>query len=290
MLDELERSGAATVIRSETNLGYAGAVNRVLPRCRGRYVGVVNVDVEAEPDWLEPLVEFMDGHPEVGAVSPLIMLADGAAINAAGQELQIAALGFNRGLDQPRESVGECPFAVTGLHGAAFVIRRAVLERAEGMDATGFLYHEDVNLSWLLRMMGEEIYCIPASVLHHDYFLTMDAAKFHLLERNRVAMLQAYLEPRTRLLLAPVILFTEAVLWSYAAMRGAAFLSAKLRSYRWVRHRREEIAVRRRLGERVRTRSDLKVLHGLKWGYPLPQLRTLAGERRGVKSVRNRAS
>jgi len=277
------------VIRSEANLGYAGAVNQVLPRCRGRYVGVANVDVEAEPGWLEPLVEFMDGHPEVGAVSPLIVLADGGAINAAGQELQIAGLGFNRGLDRPRESVGERPFAVTGLHGAAFVIRRSVLERAGGMDPTGFLYHEDVNLSWLLRLMGEDVYCVPTSVVHHDSFLTMDPAKFHLLERNRVAMLAAYLEPRTRLLLTPVILFTEAVLWSYAAMRGAAFLGAKLRSYRWVRRNRDEIAARRRLGERVRTRSDLKVLHGLRWGYPLPQLWTLAGERRGAKSGRSRS-
>ena len=111
---------------------------------------------------------------------------------------------------------------------------------------------------------------------------------FHLLERNRVAMLRAYLTPRTQLLLAPALLFTEAVMWSYAFLRGPAFLRAKLRSYRWVRRHRAQIGQRRRLGERVRIRSDLEVLRGLRWGYPMPQLVTLARER-GNRPRRRRA-
>jgi hypothetical protein len=161
------------------------------------------------------------------------------------------------------------------------------------MDASGFLYHEDVNLSWLLRMMGEALYCVPESVIRHDYDLTMSAGKLYLLERNRLSMLLAYLEPRSRLWLAPMLLLTEVVLWCYSMMRGPTFLRAKLRSYRWVRSRRAEIAARRELGRRLRIRSDREVLSGMRWTFAWPQLLTLAreagpagrGQRRGSRGA-----
>lgn len=54
------------VIRSDRNRGYAGAVNFALPMCRGRYVGVLNMDIVAEACWIGPLVEFLDASAEVG--------------------------------------------------------------------------------------------------------------------------------------------------------------------------------------------------------------------------------
>src|SRR5262249_22686138 len=115
------------VLRSTANRGYAGAVNLALPEARGDHVAVLNMDLPLSPGWLEPLVAFLDGNPESGAACPLILLHnDPAAINAAGQDVHITGLGFNRALGRPRESVGTEPFGVSGLHGAAFVIRRSL--------------------------------------------------------------------------------------------------------------------------------------------------------------------
>jgi hypothetical protein len=98
-IDTLERQyEGLVVVRNAENLGYAGAVNAALPRCRGRYVGVLNMDLEAEPGWLAPLVDFLDEHPETGAVNPLVVLMDGEQLNAAGQDVHVTALGFNRAL------------------------------------------------------------------------------------------------------------------------------------------------------------------------------------------------
>ena len=111
ILQEIERAHPAVrVFRHAQNLGYAGAVNSVLPVCRGRYVGVLNMDVVAEPGWLLPLVAFLDENPETGAVNPLITLLDGQVINAAGQDIHVTGLGFNRALGRPRSSVGRDPF------------------------------------------------------------------------------------------------------------------------------------------------------------------------------------
>jgi GT2 family glycosyltransferase len=275
------------LFRSPTNRGYAGAVNLALPEAHGDHIAVLNMDVTVSPGWLDPLVSFLDANPAAGVACPLILLeSDPGRINAAGQNLNKTGLGFNRWLGKPREIAGDRAFPVTGLHGAAFVIRRALLERLGGWDESGFLYFEDVELSWLLRIAGSEIWCVPESTVIHDYHLTMFPHKLFLLERNRRKMLLADLRGRTRLALSPLLGLSELMMWGYCLLRGPKFLRAKLDSYRWVRSNRHQIGERRAKVDSVRRRSDWEVLRGLRWGYPLDQFLKLGRER--GRSERNR--
>jgi GT2 family glycosyltransferase len=282
-----ERHESVRLLRSPTNRGYAGAVNLALAEARGDYVAVLNMDVVVDPNWLDPLISFFEANPEAAVACPLIVLeSDAGRINAAGQNVHVTGLGFNRWLEQPRERADGRPFRVSGLHGAAFLIRREDLESIGGWDESGFLYHEDVELSWLLRLAGREIYCVPASTVSHDYHLTMFAHKLFLLERNRWSMLLANTRGLTRLALSPLLAVSELMMWGYCLLRGPSFLRAKLDSYRWISGNRERIRERRRFVDSVRRRSDWGVLRGLHWGYPLDQFVTLGRER--GDSERNR--
>jgi len=275
-----EEHESVRLIRSPTNRGYAGAVNVALPEARGEFVAVLNMDVVVSPGWLDGLVSLLDAKPDAGVACPLILLeSDPGKINAAGQNLNKTGLGFNRWLGEPCERAGTEPFEVTGLHGAAFVIRKSLLERLGGWDESGFLYFEDVELSWLLRIAGSEIWCVPTSAVTHDYHLSMFPHKLFLLERNRRKMLLADLRGRTRLAISPLLAVTELVLWGYCLLRGPKFLRAKWRTYRWTRAHRAQIRARREQVDSVRRRSDWQVLRGLRWGYPLDQFLTLGRER-----------
>jgi len=274
------------LIRSSQNLGYAGGVNLALGSASGEYIAVLNMDVVVEPGWLESLIAVLETNKGIGAVTPLLALADGTRINAAGQDVHVSGLGFNRRLGRPLSDAGQTPFSVSGIQGAGFVIRRELLERIGGMDPSGFLYHEDVNLSWLLRLMGFDLCCVPASVVRHDYFLSMYPEKLYLLERNRWTMLLAYLHGSTLLCLTPALILTEAMMWSYCFLRGWAFMRAKVRSYRWVWSHRDEMRRRRRLAESVRQVSDWQVLRRLRWSYAWSQFLVL-GRERGASQRRN---
>jgi hypothetical protein len=275
-----ERHEPVRVLRSQTNRGYAGAVNLALAEARGSYVAVLNMDVVVSPGWLDPLISFLESTPGAGAVCPLIVLeSDPERINAAGQNVHVTALGFNRFLEQPRIRAGSAPFRVSGLHGAAFMVRREDLEAIGGWDESGFLYHEDVELSWLLTLAGKEIHCVPASTVSHDYHLTMFPRKLFLLERNRWSMLLANTRPMTRLALSPLLALSELMMWGYCLLRGPSFLRAKLDSYRWISTHRERIRERRRFVETLRGRSDWGVLRRMHWGYPVDQFVTLGRER-----------
>jgi GT2 family glycosyltransferase len=275
-----EEHESVRLIRSPTNRGYAGAVNVALPEARGEYVAVLNMDVVVRPGWLDGLVSLLDAKPDAGVACPLILLeSDPDKINAAGQNLNKTGLGFNRWLGKPREVAGDEPFEVTGLHGAAFVIRKSLLERLGGWDESGFLYFEDVELSWLLRIAGSEIWCVPTSAVTHDYHLSMFPHKLFLLERNRRKMLLADLRGRTRLAISPLLALSELMMWGYCLLRGPKFLRAKWQSYRWTRANRTLIRARREQVDSVRQHSDWRVLRGLRWGYPLDQFLTLGRER-----------
>jgi len=275
-----EEHDSVRLIRSPTNRGYAGAVNLALREARGEFIAVLNMDVVVSPGWLDPLVALLEAKPDAGVACPLILLeSDPGQINAAGQNLNKTGLGFNRWLGKPREVAGDEAFQVTGLHGAAFVIRKSLLERLGGWDESGFLYFEDVELSWLLRISGNEIWCVPGSTVIHDYHLTMFPHKLFLLERNRRKMLLADLSVWTRLAISPLLALSGLMMWGYCLLRGPKFLRAKWQTYGWTRANRAQIRERREQIDSIRHRSDWQVLRGLRWGYPLDQFMTLGRER-----------
>lgn len=266
-------------IWSGSNLGYAGAVNLALDSASGEYVAVMNMDVIVESEWLEPLIAFLETHPQVAAVNPLILLADSDRVNTEGLDVHITGLGFTRWLGRSLGTLDRSPVRVPGLSGAVFVIPRNLLARIGGLDTTGFLYHEDVNLSWLLQLMGFELFCVRESLVHHDYMLTMYSTKMYLLERNRWVMLIAYLRPFSLIIILPALSLTEILIWSYCILRGPSFVKAKLASYRWVYDRRHEIRERRRMAEGVRVISDWSLLKRLRWKYAWGQFAVIGGER-----------
>ena len=51
-------------------------MNRAVERVQTPYFALLNNDTEVEPDWLEPLVESLERHPEAAAVQSRIMLYD----------------------------------------------------------------------------------------------------------------------------------------------------------------------------------------------------------------------
>jgi GT2 family glycosyltransferase len=267
------------IVRSGTNLGLAGAVNQVLPTVATEYLAVLNPDSTPLEGWLQPLVDSLDSDPGAAAACPLVLMEGSGEVNSAGQHVHVTGLGFNRLLHGRPETVPGEPQPVGGLHGVAFLIRTAMLRDLGGWDSTGFLYHEDVALSWDLLLGGHDILCVPESRVLHDYHLTMYPEKLYLLERNRWALLLSHLRWRRLLLLTPALILTEVMVWGLALVRGRGFIRAKTSAYAWVRdHRREVADWRERVFARP-TYDAARLRRGTRWSYPLLQLGLLGGER-----------
>jgi len=271
--------GRVELVRSEENLGLAAAVNRVLPTVTTPYVAILNPDATPQPDWLEPLVATLDNNTGVAVACPLVLMEQTGEVNSAGQHVHVTGLGFNRLLHADPETVSSSPHEVGGLHGVAFLIRTWILRELGGWDETGFLYHEDVALSWDVLLGGHKIVCDPRSRVLHDYHLTMYPEKLFLLERNRWALLLSHLRYTRLLLISPALLLTEVMVWGLSLLRGPGFLRAKAGAYLWIWQERKAISDwRRRVFERD-SYNPAALNRSTRWSYPLPQLGILGGER-----------
>jgi GT2 family glycosyltransferase len=259
------------VVQTGSNLGFAGGSARGLEVSGADYIAGLNPDAVAEPGWLEALVApLVAGECDL-ATSMVCLAGQPGVVNTCGNEVHLTGLGFCRGLGRPRAEF-ETSSAVAGISGCAFAIGRQTALRIGGFDPGFFMYAEDTDLSLRALVAGLSTRYIAGSVAHHDYVLRLTAAKFELVERNRLLALVKNLRGTTLVLLAPALVFMEALMWGYALAHGPAYLRAKAAGYRWwagnlarVRCRRAEVAS-------LRQRGDREVLSRLTAALPAAQV------------------
>ena len=277
VIDALDRYPEVRVLANSTNQGYARGINAGVRSARGAFVAILNMDVVVEKNWLSPLIEFLRDEPNVGAVTPRIMLYEQPQrINAIGQNIHVTGLGFNRKLGCPSDKADLEPVRVSGLQGGAFALRTETFRLLGGMNEIFFLYHEDVELSLRLTLAGLSIYAIPESVVRHKYSLRMTPEKLNWLERHRWLSILATYRLSTFLGLSPLLLLTETLMAGYCLLRGPSFVNAKARSVHWVLSHRAELKASRQRAQSVRRVSDWSLLRDLRWSYDWDQFLTLA--------------
>lgn len=280
--DLTDHFSSVRVLLSDINSGYAKGINLGLAVARGEYVVVLNMDMLVKQNWLAPLVTVLRDNPDVGAVTPCILLHDEPGkINALGQNIHVAGLGFNRRLNWPTEKADHEPVRVSGLQGGAFALRTEVFRELGGMNEAYFLYHEDVELSLRILLAGYQIYTVPGSVVLHKYELHMTPQKLHWLERHRWITVISTYRTGTYLLLAPFLLMTELMMAAYCITRGFSYVKAKAQAIHWVLGHWSEIKHSRQRTQKLRRVTDRQILSMLRWWYDWDQFMVLARQRGG---------
>jgi len=259
-------------VPSEKNLGYAGGINKGLKYASGEYIAPLNTDTEAAPDWLEALVDFLDGNSRAGAVTPKILLFDDRSkINTMGSNIHVTGIGFCRGLNRIDDG-SKIPQMVSGVSGCSYLIRRDILEKIGGVPEESFMGNDDVVLSWLVNLLGYEMYCVPEAVIYHKYKLKMNPEKFYQLEKSRHALLLYSLKPLTFVVLAPVFAFTEFLIFTYSLLKGRRYIQAEFKAWVAVLGNLRGFMRRRRQVQRLRKISDPQLLRKLKLNYEWKQV------------------
>lgn len=182
---------AIRVLRTERNLGFAGGMAAAMSHVSSELVALLNDDAVADPGWLGALRAALDAHPEAAAVTSQLRLAAGGAINNAGVALTAAGYGYDVGLGEPVADHARAR-EVFGFCGGAALLRADDVRDAGGFPAGFFLYYEDTDLSWRLRLAGRAVRYEPAARVVHRHGASGGPASrmfaFHN-ERNRLWML-----------------------------------------------------------------------------------------------------
>jgi GT2 family glycosyltransferase len=248
-------SPALTPLECPENLGYV-ALNRAALHASGDYIVCLNPDADAQPDCLEQLAAVADSDPRVGLVGAQILLEDGVTRNAGANPLHPTGISPSGGYGEPRES-GQ-PRDVIIASGACFLVRTKLYRELGGFVEDFFLYYEDVDLSWRARIAGQRVVYCPWAVVSHSYEFGARPRKWFLLERNRLFSVLANYELRTLVLLAPLLLATEAGLIVVATRGG--WITHKLRSYVALFRLRKRLKAHRLRVQASRRASDAQLM------------------------------
>ena len=188
------------LILLEENQGFADGYNMALQEVDAEYVVLLNSDVEVTEHWLQPLVDYMDAHPEAAACQPKIRSWRQKEMfeyaGAAGGFLDRYGYPFCRGriMGVVEEDRGQYDtiIPVFWATGAALFIRLKDYREAGGLDGRFFAHMEEIDLCWRLRSRNREIVCVPQSIVYHVGGATLKKENPHktfLNFRNNLVML-----------------------------------------------------------------------------------------------------
>ena len=138
------------------------------------------------------------------------------------------------------------------------MFRREFHEAEGGFDEDLFLYHEDHDLSWRLRLFGWKIMVTPKSVIYHHYHFNKGTGKYHSSEKNRLHILLKNLECRTLALISPALMMVECAQLAHSLMHGWFFL--KIKSYFELLALLPRILKKRRDLQRRRRAADSEIV------------------------------
>lgn len=185
----------------DRNYGFTGGYNKALKEIQADYYILMNSDVETGKGWLEPLLEWMESHPECGACAPKLMnwhnLQEFEYAGAAGGFIDSFGYPFCRGrvmgrIETDYGQYDELQKEVFWVSGACMVVRSELFHRLGGLDERFFAHMEEIDLCWRIQLDGNTICSITESKVAHIGGGTLSNTspfKLFLNYRNNLLML-----------------------------------------------------------------------------------------------------
>lgn len=260
------------IIENAENYMYSGGNNEGIRHARGKYICVLNNDVEVDPGFIEPVIEVLENDPEVGAAqSKLLGLQQRHMLEYAG-----ACGGFIDWLGYPflrgrvffttEEDQGQYdePVEIFWASGACLFLRREAIEECGLLDEDFVMHQEEIDLCWRLHLRNWKIVCVPASRVWHYVGGTLDQQsprKTYWNFRNNMFLLIKNLSLPGLLLRLPLRLPLDMVAMGVEFLKGHFTNGlAILKAYGWLLSHPGLILRKRREVQRLRRAPDREAL------------------------------
>jgi len=166
------------VVANRDNLGYAKAANQGMQMSKADYVMVLNPDLILTPNYLELIIKKCEQDPKIAAITGKVLKYDFEKnektkfIDTTGLYCFRNRRVIDRGQGLEDQGQYDDEEEVFGVSGAVPVYRRTALEDIklpphDFLDEDFFMYKEDIDISWRLRLCGWKCYYLPQAVGYH---------------------------------------------------------------------------------------------------------------------------
>ncbi|MBD3279113.1 MAG: glycosyltransferase [Candidatus Pacebacteria bacterium] len=250
------------LVLAKNNLGYAAGNNLAVQQAKGKYLFLLNADTQVTKHFLKPLVSKAETNLEIAACQPAVyLLKQPHKLNLTGKVAHY--LGFDWLRDYQAAKLPQAG-PIVSISGCGVLLRKTAFKQAHGLAANYFLYYEDSDLSWRLRLLGFKLWFVPESKIYHDYKfkpVTTNLAfqtKLFFCERNRLLTILKNYQLKTLWLLLPMIIIGEIAMMVYASLSGWGV--AKLKTWPAVITQLNTLLRQRRKIQALRQVNDQQIM------------------------------
>lgn len=190
--DVVKKYPGVRFIQNPENTGFTGGNNKLIKFSRGKYILMLNSDIEVMENSLKQIYEEAQSYNQDAVVSGSLIFPDGTqqdstfylpTITGALKEYFLGFKGsfFMYAPSQSRNSRVEAAAM------ACFLIPRKILETVGFLDSRLFTYFEDVDYARRLKKLGIPIYYTPKAKFIHLHGATgkrLESGKSYELLQN----------------------------------------------------------------------------------------------------------
>lgn len=169
------------LIANADNPGFAKANNQALKQATGKYLLLLNPDTLVERDTFRKCVDFMDQHPDAGGLGVKMINGEGRFLKESKRGFPTPETSFYKisGLIKlfPHNKkiaayyMGHLSDDETNeidiLPGAFLLVSREAFNKVGTLDESYFMYGEDIDFSWRIRLAGFKNYYLPSARIIH---------------------------------------------------------------------------------------------------------------------------
>jgi N-acetylglucosaminyl-diphospho-decaprenol L-rhamnosyltransferase len=166
-------------VMRERNIGFAAANNRGLEQVRGRYVLLLNPDVEIDCGTFDELVARLDARGDIGVASVVQNAPDGTLQHSI-RRFPSASLALGEALaaarwtplrrwreEEPQTALYKTETSADWLVGAFLIARAQALAQVGPLDERFFLYSEETDWCFRFHRAGWRVVHLPTMALTH---------------------------------------------------------------------------------------------------------------------------
>lgn len=177
-----ERFPGIKLIANAENTGFSKANNQAIKASTGQYVLLLNPDTVVAEDTFQKVIAFMEQRPQAGGLGIRMLDGSGNFLKESKRGLPTPAVAFYKmfglsALFKKSKRFGQYHLSflpekqnhpVDILAGAFMCMRREVLDEIGLLDEKYFMYGEDIDLSYRIRLAGyENWYFANSSIIHY---------------------------------------------------------------------------------------------------------------------------
>ena len=159
------------IIEHDQHIGITVAQNEAIRLAKGKYIFSFNNDTVSDSHLLEELVKTAESDPSVGICGCKTVSYQGHHLLNAGVPLDIFGYPYGHGK----------PFYAD----AATFIRKDVFDKVGGFDERFYIYREDIDLYWRVRLYGYKIKIVETAWFHHDSSCVLEKNTYATTDRKR---------------------------------------------------------------------------------------------------------